>query len=1456
MAITGIVKSVSGNVTATDVNGIVRTLRVGDRVSADETISTGNAAGTTISIAFSNGTQMDLGGGSVVALNEDMLTPDASGSKEAAGQSSQQAQDDVARMQEAIAKGEDFDPSKLPATAAGGAAGGTGGGNEGHTFVQVDYLNPRITPDSGFNTTGISVAFPVQEDVLILNPAQPVPSVPLPGISISVAVDVDVSIRVDQPGVGGITIIPGDAPVPLAAGVTGASILEGSNGDYPVTFLILLDQVSTQPVTITYTIIPGTATYGLGSAGGDLYDGGLTGTVTIPAGAKGFTVTEFIVGDTKVEGDETFTIVLSNPIGATLTNDTATVTIIDDDHAPVAINDTSSMTEDNVSVSGNVLTNDMDADGQTLSVIGTPITLTNQFGGLVINSTTGEYTFTMNEETKAAAQALNDGETITVLFPDAYKVTDGANESNLANVTITINGVTDTQTVTVHAAGGEDTTVYETALLQGVSELSNPALNSDPREVVSGSFTVSATDGIAKVTIVGTDFTLAQLQAIQTSGTPSAGISTGQGTLVITGYTSSDSNHTGTISYTYTLTGTVTNATAADSFFDDTNNLITVTGVSGSTSAAADLVIRIMDDAPVANDDAGGTVTEDVGTTLSGNVLDNDVQGADQTATPTAEFMGWTAVGHDNAAAMTALNSFGTFTHNADGSWSYALNNSLATTQALTASSNSSYDIWYTTQDNDGDTFIAKLTISIQGADDTQTVTVHAAGGEDTTVYETALLQGVSELSNPALNSDPREVVSGSFTVSATDGIAKVTIVGTDFTLAQLQAIQTSGTPSAGISTGQGTLVITGYTSSDSNHTGTISYTYTLTGTVTNATAADSFFDDTNNLITVTGVSGSTSAAADLVIRIMDDAPVVNHKTSLIYANSSNDGAGSATGGTGIYEYRIGADGRTSYDSTHSDFSSITLSGSIGANAITVTTTPTWVSESASLATFTFAFDYAKDPTAPGTLTHETGTLIFDKMAGTYTVELSAPIEAFSTLTTSQATAYTGYGLGSNILDTTQPAVMVATLASNFYIQFTGDQQTGGKSPVNFSAGGDTVYTSGETIAAADSWVSISGAANGVGGDTIGQGEVLDFNFYNSDPTGVVGGVATQSASTMYMRFDNWGNSEDLVVILKLYDTVTHSTTTQAIVIDHNDVLTSANTLPVGYTGIATLDNNDGLVIIESNDYNTAGTHWVIVGGQLLSSIEGLSGSGIDLNSTTGSSGASTGTESFGAITTDADVIKVSDIGVITQTTSTQDANLAFTVTNVDADGDTTAPTTLNVTIEGSNTLFTGTASSEMIQGTSNDDILFGGGGNDVLIGGAGHDTLYLGMDMGASKSIVDGQTDIVKLSSVDLASGSDKVYGFDTSAPAASGAGAGGDVLNISDLLTGTGVTDLNTAVSNGYVSFTADAGSGGTTVNVDITGSGASYQPVATFADVAFSTQPDMQTLLQDNIQVTPPM
>jgi len=117
--------------------------------------------------------------------------------------------------------------------------------------------------------------------------------------------------------------------------------LEGNSGTTTANFVVHLSAVQAADVTVDYTTQNGSAT-----APADYT--AASGTAKIPAGSLTTVIPVSIVGDTLSEGNETFTVKLSNPSGShTIADDTATGTIVDDDPLPsLRVNDVS-LTEGN-----------------------------------------------------------------------------------------------------------------------------------------------------------------------------------------------------------------------------------------------------------------------------------------------------------------------------------------------------------------------------------------------------------------------------------------------------------------------------------------------------------------------------------------------------------------------------------------------------------------------------------------------------------------------------------------------------------------------------------------------------------------------------------------------------------------------------------------------------------------------------------------------------------------------------------------------------------------------------------------------------------------------------------------------------------------------------------------------------------------------------------------------------
>ena len=230
MATSGIVKSVSGTVTATAADGTERILQVGDMVLPNEQIVTG-AAGT-ISVDFEDGTHMDMGRGSRLTLNDEELgiDPEANGEEDMA-----EALDDVAAMQAALENGGDFDPNNMEATAAG--AGTTG--NEGSTTVNVAFVGGEVTPDSGFDSIGIDRGVvadstrPPLTTVVDLTVSGANGAVGFSATSIDEDVaEVTFSVSLSTPGESNVTIATtlGDIIIP-AGQTTGSLVVPLDNSD-------------------------------------------------------------------------------------------------------------------------------------------------------------------------------------------------------------------------------------------------------------------------------------------------------------------------------------------------------------------------------------------------------------------------------------------------------------------------------------------------------------------------------------------------------------------------------------------------------------------------------------------------------------------------------------------------------------------------------------------------------------------------------------------------------------------------------------------------------------------------------------------------------------------------------------------------------------------------------------------------------------------------------------------------------------------------------------------------------------------------------------------------------------------------------------------------------------------------------------------------------------------------
>jgi hypothetical protein len=124
---------------------------------------------------------------------------------------------------------------------------------------------------------------------------------------------------------GQATILDDD-PLPSIS-INDVSVGEGDTGSTTATFTVALSQPSGAPVAVDYATADGTA-----QTGSDFE--AVSGTLMFAPGDVTKSVAVTVNGDLVSEGDENFTLALSNPPGATLADDSGTGTIVDDETAP------------------------------------------------------------------------------------------------------------------------------------------------------------------------------------------------------------------------------------------------------------------------------------------------------------------------------------------------------------------------------------------------------------------------------------------------------------------------------------------------------------------------------------------------------------------------------------------------------------------------------------------------------------------------------------------------------------------------------------------------------------------------------------------------------------------------------------------------------------------------------------------------------------------------------------------------------------------------------------------------------------------------------------------------------------------------------------------------------------------------------------------------------------------
>jgi VCBS repeat-containing protein len=186
--------------------------------------------------------------------------------------------------------------------------------------------------------------------------------------------------------------------------------------------------------------------------------------------------------------------------------------------APVAIDDSNSITAGSAAVHGNVLANDSDPEHQALIVSNVAhgmtapqtVTVEGTYGELVIDKATGEYSYTL-VTTMAQADAFRAlGDQVSAVDAFTYTASDGALGDN-AELKITVTGINDAPALTRAALNvSQGGTVVLGPSNIGVIDPDNASFTFATSGVSHGKFQVT-TDGT--IWVNATSFTTADLNA-------------------------------------------------------------------------------------------------------------------------------------------------------------------------------------------------------------------------------------------------------------------------------------------------------------------------------------------------------------------------------------------------------------------------------------------------------------------------------------------------------------------------------------------------------------------------------------------------------------------------------------------------------------------------------------------------------------------------------------------------------------------------------------------------------------------------------------------------------------------------------------------------------------------------------------------------------------------------------
>ena len=447
---------------------------------------------------------------------------------------------------------------------------------------------------------------------------------------------------------------------------------------------------------------------------------------------------------------------------------------------------TIALTTGDVDGTASYSTSYLNSNGWSTADSSATYTKAGTYGTATLTIATGVVSYALNNAS-AATQALTAGQSVTDSF--TVQVTDGAATANVA-ATFAITGANDAAVISGTSTGA-------------VTEAGGVANGTPGTPTATGTLTSTDVDGTANL------FTAITAGAASTGGYGTYGMNTAG----VWTYTLNNSNATvQALAAAATLSDTFTVSTA-----DGTTQTVTVT-ITGANDAAI-----VSGTTTGAVTEAGGVANGTPGTpTATGTLTSTDVDGTANLFTATT-------------AGAASAGGYGTYGMNTAGVWTYTLNNSNATVQALAAAA--TLNDTFTVSTADGTAQV--VTVTITGANDTPVLTTPGA----ISLTDTAAVDTFSDQTG---------------NLNATDA-------------------DTGTTLTYGISSG----------SSNSTTINSVTYNVSLTGTYgtlylnsstgaylyrPNATAINALNADASETFTVTASDGSLSTSSTLTVNLTGTA--------------------------------------------------------------------------------------------------------------------------------------------------------------------------------------------------------------------------------------------------------------------------------------------------------------------------------------------------------------------------------------------------------------------------------------------------------------------------------------------------------------------------------------------------------------------------------------------------------